>query len=87
MAGEAAEEGAAQVTSVAPPICQGCKHLRRTNDAPLLDPMCDAFPQGIPADILLSRADHRQPFSGDNGIRFDPVSEKDAQYADFIFGT
>ena len=31
---------------------------------------CNAFPGGIPDAILRNVADHRQPFPGDNGIRF-----------------
>ena len=31
---------------------------------------CPAFPDGIPRLILINAADHRKPFTGDNGIRF-----------------
>lgn len=34
------------------------------------DYICDAFPSGIPDNILSSRLDHRQPYSDDSGIRF-----------------
>lgn len=69
------------MTSIAPPICGGCKHLQGT----LLDPKCDAFPAGIPRDILLSEADHRKPFPGDNGIRFEPRDSGAAEYAAHLF--
>ncbi len=69
------------MTSIAPPICAGCKH--RIGD--LRDPKCAAFPAGIPWDILLSKADHRAPFPGDGGVTFDPTDEKAAEYAGFIF--
>jgi len=70
------------MTSVAPPICAGCKHRR----GDLRDPRCDAFPRGIPREILLSRADHRQPLAGDHGILFAPKSPSDADYAERLFG-
>jgi hypothetical protein len=56
------------------PICQGCswRHDNRT---------CVAFPRGIPPQILLSLADHRQPFLGDHGIRFAAVDAAAAAYA------
>lgn len=57
------------------PICDGCKHYNG-------DDTCKAFPQGIPAVILLSELDHRRPVRGDNGIRFEARSPADAQYAD-----
>jgi hypothetical protein len=30
---------------------------------------CDAFPEGIPAEIALG-GDHREPVDGDHGLRF-----------------
>jgi hypothetical protein len=53
---------------VGPPMCYNCK--RQSNADPL---NCDAFPKGIPDPILFSRFDHRKPFAGDGGIRFEPI--------------
>jgi len=33
---------------------------------------CTAFPEGIPDPILLMDHDHRHPYQGDNGIRYEP---------------
>ena len=38
---------------------------------------CDAFPEGIP-DAIWEGFDHRHPFEGDNGIRFDLAEGPDA---------
>ena len=73
------------MTSIAPPICGGCKNLNRESDRPLANPRCDAFPNGIPTPILLSQADHRKPYEGDKGIRFEPEDKPAAQYAERMF--
>ena len=75
------------MTSVAPPICGGCQHLIRTSDRPLFDPKCDAFPAGIPWDILLSKSDHRSPFPGDRGVRFEGIDRESVEYAALMFAT
>jgi hypothetical protein len=51
--------------------CVFCR--RRGGDRP--GPGCEAFPAGIPDAILTNRADHRRPYSGDGGIRFEPRDE------------
>jgi hypothetical protein len=37
---------------------------------------CDAFPEGIPPDVYEARWDHRFPYPGDHGIRFDLDPER-----------
>jgi len=45
--------------------CWKCKHWKHGT--------CPAFPnQTIPEDIDMNRHDHRQPFPGDHGIRWQP---------------
>jgi len=35
---------------------------------------CKAFPSGIPDEVLQGENDHREPYPGDNGIRFEPIA-------------
>lgn len=34
---------------------------------------CDAFPNGIPLNILRNDFDHRNPYSGDNDLQYSPL--------------
>lgn len=54
--------------------CLQCVHHRGSR--------CDAFPEGIPRAIALSRHDHQQSFPGDCGVRFEPTG--DADYLDNV---
>ena len=36
---------------------------------------CDAFPRGIPEDILTGKADHTKPYKGDGDKRFKSTPE------------
>ncbi len=69
------------MTSIATPICGGCAHLI----GDLMDPKCAAFLSGIPREILLSQADHRQPYPGDQDVRFEARTPRDAEYAKSLF--
>jgi len=46
--------------------CVWCRH-RSTGGR-----RCKAFPKGIPEAIIKNRHDHRSPFNGDYGVRFEP---------------
>ena len=37
---------------------------------------CDAYPQGIPDEILESEVDHRLPYAGDGGVQFEQNPER-----------
>ena len=39
---------------------------------------CDAFPKGVPLEILTNDHDHHKPYEGDHGILFKSVSQADA---------
>lgn len=50
------------------PQCLDCARLNRQ------DPKtCEAFPRGIPIEILTNQHDHHRPFKGDGGLVFKPV--------------
>ena len=51
------------------PLCVACQRLRRPVRGRWT---CAAFPGGIPAPLLNASADHRAPYPGDQGIRFEP---------------
>lgn len=53
------------------PLCAFCKHAHQSE----MITTCDAFPKGIPEQILQDGYNHRQPFTGDHGIRFEPIPE------------
>ena len=48
--------------------CQVCKHY-------LGGGYCEAFMERVPHAILRGKHDHRTPYPGDNGIRFEAVKE------------
>lgn len=56
------------------PQCFACSRLRGI--IPNLGWACDAFgDKPIPKEILVNAADHREPFPGDNGLRFEEKEE------------
>jgi len=51
--------------------CNECKHYRGLIQ-------CDAYPDRIPAAIVTGQVDHRKPYKGDNGIRWEPIPKEQA---------
>jgi len=58
------------------PQCLKCSHFKKIEDEHWFK--CEAFPHGIPNQIIYGRHDHRQKYQGDNGIRFEPKAQRDA---------
>jgi hypothetical protein len=56
------------------PVCMDCKHYHRSSSGAVAF-SCDAFPEGIPDEILLHRNPHTAPFPGDRGIQFEPIKK------------
>ena len=46
--------------------CLDCRHL-----IDLVESTCDAFPSGIPLEILQDRIPHDRHYPGDRGIQFE----------------
>ena len=49
--------------------CSTCKFYRGFTDKN--QPSCKAYPDKIPFIIISGGVDHRNPYKGDNGIRFE----------------
>ena len=54
------------------PLCLVCERV----DNPEEPTTCEAFPTGIPQEILTGSFVHTEPFDGDNGLVFAPYTYK-----------
>jgi len=56
--------------------CGACARYRSPfsdeNTQGLAGPFCAAFPDGIPDRVFNNEVDHRQPVTGDHGVRWAP---------------
>lgn len=48
-------------------------HVQAPDEIAADVPTCDAFPDGIPGDVLDGLNDHTKPIDGDRGIRYEPL--------------
>lgn len=60
------------------PLCFLCARYRDSY-------RCEAFPEGIPFDIIASNLDHRRSVDGDHALQFEPVTPVAAEYAEDLF--
>ena len=51
--------------------CLCCRHFVSGIRSPDGEPRCAAFPDGIPHEVFFTTVDHRKPYPGDNGIRWE----------------
>lgn len=51
--------------------CRFCAHWTKARGD-----QCEVFPLRIPVEILTNRHDHRKPYEGDDGGRFEPLDDE-----------
>lgn len=51
-------------------LCRRCRHFKGFTSGG--KPHCKAFPNGIPDKFWNAKVDHTVPYTGDNGITFEP---------------
>jgi hypothetical protein len=65
--------------------CDTCARYRSPfsdeNTRDLDGPFCAAFPDGIPTRVVLNGLDHRQPITGDHGLRWLSDGDDFPEYA------
>jgi len=65
--------------SIPMPVCEFCEHRRDNSDSGI--PVCEAYPDGIPALIYNSSVLHTEPLEGDNGIQFVAIKGREGMMA------
>lgn len=72
------------MTTAPPPICEACALREPRSDGPGW--ACAAFPGGIPEEISIGGFDHRRPYPGDGGQRFELQPGSEERLAAYIAG-
>lgn len=52
------------------PQCITCKRYH-------FEAACEAFPDGIPYEIISGQVDHAKPYNGDGGLQYNPTDVDD----------
>lgn len=68
------------MTIASKPLCVVCRHFKPGQ--PGLP--CDAFPKGVPEDILINTLDHRKPVEGDQGVQFEVREGQEAKLEEVL---
>lgn len=63
-------------------LCTACVHFAHDDETG--DPVCAAFPGGIPDEIIRLGFDHRNEYPGDNDVRFEPAGPVDVEWIERI---
>lgn len=66
--------GKPPMTSAAGPLCFTCARFQGRKKGGW-GWICEAFPNGIPADIVQWAHDHHEPYQGDNGLQYVPLAD------------
>ncbi len=66
-------------------FCTTCRHLKKASETSNGQETCTAFPNGIPDAVLWAPYDHRQPYSGDHGVRYEQSAEGNELYGPMEF--
>lgn len=64
-------------------LCAACQRLRKANGQG--QPTCEAYPGGIPNQIVRWGGEHRTPRPGDHGLQFVLKEGQEEQYEDWLF--
>ncbi|MDB5876334.1 MAG: hypothetical protein JWQ07_5776 [Ramlibacter sp.] len=65
-------------------LCTVCQYLQASSGSRM---QCDASPHGIHRVIWVGRIDHRRPYAGDDGLRFEMAADAPPEVVARLIGT